>query len=406
MTLSKLGQYALACAASISVGIGISACTSGSIDFLYVTASKNNPGQVAVYRVDTQSGTLTALQSPVYPTGRNPVALVIAPNQKNIYIVNHDDNTIVDFAIGTDGKLYPEHTYNTPGTCPSAAAIDPAGTFLYVVDTFQPNVDAPNCAQLPNSGPGAGDVVVYPVMADGSLGTKDSPGVPVTNTTVTPNISYFPVGNAPAAIAVLPSGGSVYVVNKADATIGEFSSASGVLTSIGTIPAGAPGSAPVAIAATPNSGFIYVTESAKNSLAAYSVGSSGALTAISTISVGNLPDGVTVDPDGKFLYVANYNDNNLTAYAIGTGAATSGVPTAIGTTFATGTGPTCVIVEPSLQHYVYTSNFLDSTVSGFELDGSTGALTPIQRSPYFVPGAAGQPTCIGAVKHGKHPPIA
>ena len=38
-------------------------------------------------------------------------------------MVNEDDNTIVQFAIGNDGKLYPQNTYNTPGVFPVAVAV-------------------------------------------------------------------------------------------------------------------------------------------------------------------------------------------------------------------------------------------------------------------------------------------
>ena len=71
-------------------------------------------------------------------------------------------------------------------------------------------------------------------------------------------------------------------------------------------------------------------------------------------------------------------------------------------TYGTGTGPTCVFVEPALGSYIYTTNFLDNTVSGLNIDSSSGALAPVQNTPFL---AAGQPTCIAATVHGKHPPI-
>ena len=84
-------------------------------------------------------GALTQLAQSPYPSGgRNPVAEVVSPNHENLYVVNRDDNTVVQFAIGSDGKLYPQATVNTPGGFPVGVAINPAGTFLYVVDTYQP----------------------------------------------------------------------------------------------------------------------------------------------------------------------------------------------------------------------------------------------------------------------------
>ncbi len=40
-----------------------------------------------------------------------------------LYVVNQDDNTIVQFLIGSDGKLYPQHTINTPGVFPLAVTV-------------------------------------------------------------------------------------------------------------------------------------------------------------------------------------------------------------------------------------------------------------------------------------------
>ena len=45
---------------------------------------------------------------------------------------------------------------------------------------------------------------------------------------------------------------------------------------------------------------------------------------------------------------------------------------------------------------------LDNTVSGLNIDLSTGTLAPVQNTPFV---AAGQPTCIAATVHGKHPAI-
>src|SRR6201999_2194252 len=110
MKFSKVGRIALASVVSLGLGAGVIACgPSNTIDFLYVTSSKNNPGQINVYKVDSQAGTLFQITDSPYPSGgRNPVALVTSPNGKYLYVLNHDDSTVVQFAIGTDGKLYPQ----------------------------------------------------------------------------------------------------------------------------------------------------------------------------------------------------------------------------------------------------------------------------------------------------------
>ena len=45
--------------------------------------------------------------SPFPSGGRNPVAEAVSADQANLYVVNQDDNSIVQFTIGNDGKFYP-----------------------------------------------------------------------------------------------------------------------------------------------------------------------------------------------------------------------------------------------------------------------------------------------------------
>jgi 6-phosphogluconolactonase len=212
MKLSKFGRIALLSLASLGVGFGVTACgPSNTIDFLYVTGSKQNPGQISVFKVDSEAGNLHQIpDSPYGSGGRNPVADVTSPNGKNLYVINHDDNTIVEFAIGTDGKLYPQQTCNLPGSFPMQLAVNPAGTYLYVVETYQPNFST--------SIPGPGALVVFPLNANGQLGATSSLCQPVSNGTST----FFPLGNNPVAANVLANGNFVYAVNQNDRTIAAF----------------------------------------------------------------------------------------------------------------------------------------------------------------------------------------
>ena len=410
MKFSKSGQRLLAVAVSFGVGLGVISCgQSNTVDFLYVTASKNNPGQISVYKVDQISGALTQIQdSPYSSGGRNPVAETTSPDGKNLYVLNHDDNTVVQFAIGTDGKLYPQHTYNTPGTEPTAITINSAGTLLFVVDTFQ--------AAFSPSNPGPGALVVYPVNADGSLGTN------ITNTTVSPNLPYWPVENIPSNVNVtnlLTTSATtdfVYVVNTNTATqagtVSAFSystaSGGGALTPIPGSPCATAsagrncfqaGVAPNASASDPTGRFYYVTDGATNQLIAYGIQANGALIPVQNgpFRTDVFPNAVTVSATGNYIYVANFNSNDISAYQIDQG---TGAPSSLATsTFATKTGPTCVLIEPALGRYLYTSNFLDNSITGYKMDPNTGILTGTENNPYPT---AGQPTCTAAITHGNH----
>jgi 6-phosphogluconolactonase (cycloisomerase 2 family) len=388
MKLSKFGRrIALASLVSLGLGSGVTACSpSNTIDFLYVTASKQNPGQISVYKVDSEAGTLYQIPDSPYPSGgRNPVADVASANGKNLYVINHDDNTIVEFAIGTDGKLYPQQTCNMPGSYPTQLAINQAGTYLYVVETYQPNFST--------NIPGPGALVVFPINANGQLGATGSLCQPVADGTN----AFFPLGNNPVAVNVLASGSFVYAVNESDATISALQVGSnGVLNSIGLFKVG---TAPNAITSDPAGKFLYVTDGPSNQMYGFQVQSGGSLVMMpSPFKTDNLPDAVAVDPRGIYVYVANYDGNDVSAYTIDqtTGSAT---PVSGSTTYAVGTGPLCILVEPSEGRYIYTANFLGNTVSGLYLNPATGALSAVQKTPF---GAAQQPTCSAAITHNHH----
>jgi len=386
MKLSKFGRITLASVVSLGLGFGITACArSNTIDFLYVTASKQNPGQISVYKIDGEAGLLYQITDSPYPSGgRNPVADVSSPNGKNLYVINHDDNTIVEFAIGTDGKLYPQQTCNMPGSYPLQLAVNSAGTYLYVVETYQPNYSI--------SVPGPGALVVFPINSNGQLGAIGS----LCQTVPDGTNAYYPLGNNPVSVNVLAGGGFVYAVNKTDATVSALQVGSnGVLSSIGT---SSVGTAPNAITSSPNGKFVYVTDGGSNQLYAFQVQSNGSLVeAGSPVQTDNLPDAVAVDPRGLYVYVANYNANDVNAYTIDQ---TSGTATPIpgSITYGVGTGPTCLLVEPSEGRYIYTSNFLSSTVSGLYLNPANGVLSAVQRTPFP---AASQPTCTAAIVHNR-----
>jgi 6-phosphogluconolactonase len=385
--LSKFGRIALVSMVSLGLGIGVTACApSNTIDFLYVTGSKQNPGQISVYKVDGQAGALHQIpDSPYGSGGRNPVYDVASANGKNLYVINHDDNTMVEFAIGTDGKLYPQQTCNLPGSYPVQLAINQAGTYLYIVETYQPNFST--------SIPGPGALVVFPLNANGQVPTSGGSCETVSNGGST----FFPLGNNPVAVNVLGSGSFVYAVNETDHNIAAFQVGSdGGLSSIGLFSVG---TTPNAITSDPTGKFLYVTDGASNQMYGFQVQSGGSLVMMpAPFKTDNLPDAVAVDPRGIYVYVANYNGNDVNAYTIdqSTGIAT---PVSGSTTYAVGTGPICILIEPSEGRYIYTANFLDNTVSGLAMNVATGGLSAVQNAPF---GAAQQPTCSAAITHGKH----
>jgi 6-phosphogluconolactonase len=414
MMWNKLGRGTLASVLSLAL-VSVTACSRDYVlAYVYVTTAKpltttSKNGGVSAYAVDFQIGSLTPLADSPIETGRNPVTLVASPNGLNLYVVNHDDSSVGDYAIGTDGKIYLQNTYNVTGSFATSIAIDPAGAFLYV--TFQYQL-GPNGQQLYSpASPGPGGVTIFPINAkDGSLGGPST--VNVGNNPVGVAVSRIPPsGNGPSYVYVIdqetPTTPKATVLGfQQDPKTGLLTPTPGTtitMDSTGkTVATGyGAGTTPSAIAVDPSSRFVYITDQATNQLYGNLISSGGALVPMtnSPFATGIFPVGITIDPRGKFLYVANLSSGTIGAYAIdvATGTPVGSVGSASTTV---DTSPTCVAVEPALGIYAYTSNNLAATVSALQLDPHNGGLKQVQNTPFP---SNGLPTCVVAVANGSHP---
>lgn len=413
MQLKFIGRRLVAAASMAGLCLlGLSCGASNTVDFVYATSNLLNPGQIDVYEVNSQSGALRPIADSPYPSGgRNPVAEVVSPNGKNLYVVNHDDNTVVEFAIGTDGKLYPIQTVNTPGTEPVALALNSTGTELYVLDYYAPA--APGLPSYTDLNPGPGAIIAYPVTVDPKAGLSTI-GSPLSNGAA----NYFPVQCFPTNLAITPNDSFVYVTNTNAVVVTTSPPVTGTVPTLpascpnsGTVSAfavtsssvaeiaGSPfstgaGSEPTGIIADPSSASVYVTDALRNQLYTFSVQSSGALSLAATIGTGNMPmSGTIVSPTSatKYLYVSNFTDGSLSIYSL-----LSGQPSPITTSNAGSSGPICLVADPDTSRFLYSSDYIGGTIGGAELDPSTGTLITNQNSPYP---SSGQPTCVVAIPH-------
>jgi 6-phosphogluconolactonase len=395
MKLNKSSQLVLVSAVSLLAASLITACATLTVDFVYVTCSKaagpNNYGEVDVFEINSMSGHMRQIPtSPFFSGGRNPVAEAVSTDHSNLYVVNEDDNTIVQFVIGNDGKLYAQNTMNTPGVFPMGVAV--SGQHLFVADLYQP---LPICS---NASPCSGSIAVFPIKSDSSLDK------PVVNPGI--NASYWPLtlpGSpthvmVPTAINVTGSGSLVYVAAY-DATAGGGYVFGFTVNSDGTLASlnnGTPfsiGTHPSALATDASGTYLYVADSIKNVVYGFQI-SSGLLSpqlSGSPYATGNSPLALAIDATGKFAYVANSQDSNVTAYTINAGNLN---PVGV---YTTGTQPVAIGIDPSLNQYLYTANFLGNTVSGFQVNMNNGTLLNSQFSPYT---SNAQPTAVAAIPHG------
>jgi 6-phosphogluconolactonase (cycloisomerase 2 family) len=370
--------------------LGLASCSLDyTVGYVYMTTNKSNPGVIDQYAIDFDSGALSQIGTPV-AAGNDPVTLVAAPNGQFVYVINQGDSTVQEFAVQGDGTLASQHVYPTGGAHPTAVAIDPQGAFLYVTNSYAAGAST-----------GTGVVSIFPVNADNSLGTSLTPQ---------------PVGINPVGVTVSYFNHFVYVVEQQTSITGLIlgfsqNAMTGELTPVsGTTIAGTAGNSvvtgyaagvtPSAIVEEPTSRFVYVTDQAANQLIGYTVLPSGGLSAMvnGPFPTGLFPANITIDPTGKLIYVVNYNPSTVQGYMIDS---VTGTPSGVvgASAVGTGTGPTCVAVDPALGDFLYTSNSLDNTVTGERLSPNTGGLQGVQNSPF---NGSAAPTCLAVVPNGPH----
>lgn len=399
MKWSKFGRNALATVVSLGMGLGITACSRDYVvAFLYVASSGSSTGLINAYEVDYQVGALVQMATSPVDTGfRNPVAISATSNGKFVYVVHRDDSKIVEYAVGTDGKLYGQNSYDAVGgTYPVALSVTPDNKFVYVLNTYQSGFSPASV------GPGSISVFKIASDTDGSLTAQPS---------LTVKIGFNPVG-----VVSSTYNNFVYVVEQ-DSNAGSknllgFShDANGALTTLAGTTLGAgtatsftsgyySGVTASAVVEDPRSRFLYVTDRDSSQVIGYTLGSTGipALISSSPWSTGLRPLAATVDPRGFYLYVANYSANNVSAFVIdqATGALTG---SAASSSTSVGTGPQSITVEPALGKYMFTANFLDNTTSGLQLDSHNGSLKSIQNTPFAT---SSRPSAAVAVANGAH----
>lgn len=408
MKWSQYGRTTLALVASLALALSVTACNpSFTLGFVYTLTAKTIPGLINAYSIDSVSGAITQVANSPFPSGgQYPIASVVDSTSHWLYVIHEIDNSVVEFAIGTDGKLYQQHTYNTPGTYPIAMALDPQGKYLFVVDSFAPPFNnsgavAPNINAIAANPPTYGCVDVYPInAADGSLGAPISD--PVSGQSCFPlNGRRALQGSQPIGVTATASTGFLYVADQGLASVYGFSlnDSTGVLTALANNNFAA-GTQPSAIISDNSGHTVYVADSGANDLLSYTVQASGALQPLGNpVGSDHLPNGMAFDPSGQFLFVTNFNSNTVRTYTrdASTGALTQ--PNG-DLSYGTGTGPDCVAVESAYGRFLYVTNFLDNTVSGFELNPQTGALVQILDSPR---GTSVEPTCVSAAANATHP---
>jgi 6-phosphogluconolactonase len=402
MKFSNLRQLLLVSAIGLVVATIFSGCQLVTVDYVFVATAGSKigsnatacpGGEIETFAVDSESGAIRSAEPQICSGGTTPVALAISPGYQNLYAANQVDMNIVHFALASNGVLTSKDSAKL-STTPVAMTVSPDGNTLYVV-----------------SGNASATLSAYP-LSSGALGSVASQ----INLTVPSNTGDTIV---PTAVTVTADGKAVFVTaydqssyNPGGTTtstaipgyvFGFTTGTGGALTATPNSPYVA-GVKPSGVVVDPTNRYVYVTDFASNQLIGYGIYAEYTLSFLPNgpYKTGGEPAAITVDPRGKFLYVANSLDSTVTAYVIdiSTGTPSTAVSTTGSQTNNTDTQPDAVAVDPALGRFVYTANYRGNSVSGFMLDPTAGTLKQTQATPYPLNG--NQPTALVMAPHGNH----
>jgi len=186
-------------------------------------------------------------------------------------------------------------------------------------------------------------------------------------------------GATPTGLALDPSKKFLYVANSGTNTISVFNIAGdGTLTLSGNpVPAGV---GPRAMVLDPSGQYLLVTNSGSNAnnVSVFSV-AAGVLTEVagSPFPAHNGPTDILITPSGKFVYVTNPSIGFITAFTFAGGVLSE----VNGSPYFSGGGVSGLAVE-SGEHFLYAANTTANNISGFAIDSTSGALTPVPGSPF------------------------
>ena len=211
------------------------------------------------------------------------------------------------------------------------------------------------------------------------------------------------LGATPTGLALLPSRQFLYAINSFANTISIFSvnASDGTLALTGT-PTQA-GFGPSSAIIDPSGKYLLVTNNFGNNVSVFAIDAgTGALSEVmgSPFFANDNPTEILITPSGQFVFVTNPGIGMVTAFKFSSGVLTP-VP---GTPVYSGAGASALAIDSS-ERYLYVANSAATNpapnaltignVSGFNIDPTTGALTPILGSPFTsTVGNANGPTAI------------
>jgi 6-phosphogluconolactonase len=317
-------------------------------------------GQVATYRLDRASGTLTLIDRE--EVGVRASYIAAHPQLPVLYVTSEGGREVHWVRIDpTTGQLTPEGQQSGSGN-PVYVSVDATGSSLLAVNY------------------GSGTTDVFPL--DSRSGAIRGPGT-----------SYETGANSHSAV-FHPNNRFVYVASVADNQIAQYAYESGELRPLSPATLAQPGG-PRHMTLHPSGRFAYAVAGPTNGVSAFRIEEDGRLSSLGTVRRlpnefaaepgSHMGSDIHVAPSGRFAYAANRGDSNtLAIYSIGA----DGVLSLVGHEGTGGSTPRTFVLHPAGDLMVV-GNQDSQTVAVFRIDENTGRLAHLHTeavgvAPWFV----------------------
>jgi 6-phosphogluconolactonase (cycloisomerase 2 family) len=319
--------------------------------FVYVINSDNS---ISAYAINSTTGALTAVTNPT-TTLNSPVFGAIDPTSTYLFVANHGNSTITPFTIGTTGALTAGTPFAVTGaTNLGSLVVDPTSKFLYVVDPTAPGV------------------FVLSIGTGGALTQTINGG------------SAYPLGSQPLGIAIDPTGKTVLVANDTSNTLSVFTAAAdGSLTADPQVQTAGGPAFPVFVNGTAEAASsvssVVAANSTAGTLSDFTLGSTGALTAVNTTPFASVAGNSYVATSGTSVFTSSPSAMELAGYTVNPASATATF-TSVGTPVTLAGAAGSVIADAGGSN-VYVADTTNGTVSEYATSNLNGVNTA-----FTVPG--------------------
>jgi len=312
--------------------------------------------------IDLSNGSVSSVKSTAQ-TGPNPSAMALTPDGTFLFVANFGDDSIAVYKVNSDGTVSvpcPSSNSNcsivsipaganSPNPTTMGLIIDPSGELLFVSNQG-------NSGPLGQAGTVPGTITVFSIASfDQNAGTMTSTSFPAS-------LPGDVIGNGPSGLAIPASGNYLYVADEFTSTVAAYTyDSNGNLTLINSYPTAANPTALAfsrIVAASNRDNFLFVSNTGSNQISVFSA-----------------------------VYVVEKNSNQVSqfSFAPATGALAALSPAAI----SVGSGPVSGGVT-SDGNWVFVANGLASNLSALGV-GGTGKLSPATTSTVLI---ASQPSAV------------